>query len=356
MKTLLALFSSAKALAAASASAAAASSIQGPSLFMPDVVTATGRSTDSLYMIIMWIVLIIFVATEGLLLYSLIVFRDRPGHKAKFFHGSTAVEVILALVPAAILLYLTVASGSMWNSLKIKNTTDKDALHIQVMAEQFSWNFRYAGKDGVFGTGDDVVSMGELALPVDRTVVLHISSKDVIHSFFIPEARVKQDAVPGLLTKMWFKVDHIPVWNRETQKRELIEQADYNKEEVAISGYDFKSEPAKGGSFFGTDPKMLNLLDYSYARSDAQPFDVVKNGAFSKSSTEPKYIRHYYEIGCAQLCGTSHFAMRGQVRALTGPEFDRWLAAQSSDPGAGELKAKWNGIWDKYHPEFDRIF
>jgi cytochrome c oxidase subunit 2 len=346
MKTLLfALFSGAVARLSAAATA-------GPSLFMPDVVSPMGRATDSLYMIILWIVVAVFVITEGMLLYSLVVFRDRPGHKARFFHGSTSVEIILALVPSAILLYLTVVSGTMWNDLKIKKTTDKNALHIQVLGEQFSWNFRYTGPDGVFGTADDVTSLGEMAMPANRTVVLHFSSKDVIHSFFIPEARVKQDAVPGLLTKMWFKIDHLPVWDRQAQKRVLLEEDEYKAAEVAVSGYEFKSEPSKAKSFFGTDSKLINLLDYSYTRKDSAAFEVLKGGVVASTMTEPKYIRHYYEIGCAQLCGTSHFAMRGQVLVLTPLEFDRWLAANAAD---AELRLKWTDIWDKFHPEFDRI-
>ncbi|MES2201370.1 MAG: cytochrome c oxidase subunit II, partial [candidate division FCPU426 bacterium] len=327
---------------------------KGPSLYMPEVVSPMGRETDHLYMVILWIVIVIFVITEGMLVYSLFAFRDRPGHKARFFHGSTFIEVLLALFPSLILLYLTVASGSMWNDLKIKRTNDKGAVHIQVLAEQFSWNFRYPGADGVFGTADDVISVGEMALPADKTVVMHISAKDVIHSFFIPEARVKQDAVPGLLTKMWFRVDHMPVWDRATGKRVLLDTEAYNASEVALTGYEFKSEPKKGkGAFFqAADSKMIGLMDYSYARSENTPIWVVKNGAFSTVSAEPQYIRHHFEIGCAQLCGTLHYAMRGTVLALTGAEFDRWLAEQQADP---TLQAKWAEIWDKYHPEFNRI-
>ena len=66
---------------------------------------------------------------------------------------------------------------------------------------------------------------------------------------------------------------------------------------------------------------------------------------------EPQYVQHYYEIGCAQLCGTSHFAMRGTMKALPGPQFDAWLAAQQSDSFLAE---KWM-LWDKNHPEFNRL-
>ncbi len=322
------------------------------SLFEPEVVTETGRMTDHLYSVIMAIVIVMFVLTEGMLVLSIILFRDRPGHKARFFHGSTSVELVLAGIPTLILIYLTYASGVMWSDLKIHDTKDKDTLHVQVFCEQFAWNFRYAGADKAFGTADDVVSFNNLALPVNRTVTMHISAKDVIHSFFIPEARVKQDAVPGLLTKMWFKIDHLPVWDLKNQKRLVIEEKEYAAQEVAVAGYDFKSEvkKGKGKPFQMADSKMINLLDYSYVRN-SDPLAVVKGGQAVKASGEPALVRHHYEIGCAQLCGTSHFAMRGEVQVMTAAEFERWLAGTPAD---SELASKW-AIWDKFHPDFNRI-
>jgi cytochrome c oxidase subunit 2 len=230
---------------------------------------------------------------------------------------------------------------------------DTNALHIQVCAEQFAWNFRYAGPDGVFGTSDDVMSFNTLAIPANRPVIFHISSKDVIHSFFIPEARQKQDAVPGLLVKIWVTMDHFPVWDRLKNKRVLLDEKEYEASEVALSGYDFKNEVRKDKAFFfqQADNSKINLLNYFYSRN-TDPIQVLKNGVFSVSSTEPPYIRHHYEIGCAQLCGTSHYAMRGEVLVLTEAEFQRWLSSQAPDP---ELSAKWNGIWDKVHPEFNKV-
>ncbi len=97
-----------------------AADTHSPSVFLPDVVSVSGHQINDLYMVILAIVTVIFVITEGLLLYSLIAFRDRPGHKAQYFHGSTAVELVLAGVPVLILLYLTMVSSSLWNDLKLQ--------------------------------------------------------------------------------------------------------------------------------------------------------------------------------------------------------------------------------------------
>ena len=71
--------------------------------------------------------------------------------------------------------------------------------------EQFAWNVRYAGADGVLNTSDDITTINQLHLPVQQTVLFRIKSKDVIHSFFVPQFRMKQDAVPGLTSRLWVK-------------------------------------------------------------------------------------------------------------------------------------------------------
>ena len=74
---------------------------------------------------------------------------------------------------------------------------------MEVTAEQFAWNIRYAGPDGALNTPDDVLNINQLHLPAQRTVLIHLKSKDVIHSFFVPAFRYKQDAVPGLTGRFW---------------------------------------------------------------------------------------------------------------------------------------------------------
>ena len=80
----------------------------------------------------------------------------------------------------------------------------EDIVRIEVMAQQWMWSFRYPGSDGIFNTDDDVTTINDLRIPVDKKVVFQILSKDVIHSLYFPNARRKVDAIPGRLTRMWF--------------------------------------------------------------------------------------------------------------------------------------------------------
>lgn len=81
---------------------------------------------------------------------------------------------------------------------------DPEVIKVQVLAQQWAWNFRYAGKDGEFNTADDYVELNRLVVPVGKKVMIQMTSKDVIHSFYLPNARIKADAIPGRFAKLWF--------------------------------------------------------------------------------------------------------------------------------------------------------
>lgn len=81
---------------------------------------------------------------------------------------------------------------------------EADTIKVQVLAQQWAWNFRYAGKDGEFNTADDVVQLNNLVIPVGKKVMVQMTSKDVIHAFYLPNARIKADAIPGRYAKLWF--------------------------------------------------------------------------------------------------------------------------------------------------------
>ncbi|MGH7441314.1 MAG: cytochrome c oxidase subunit II [bacterium] len=316
--------------------------------WLPAVVSTRGREINSMYLHITAIVVAIFIITEGILLYCVIAFRARPGHKARYFHGSVIVELILAGIPALILLYITIVSARLWISVRMKQPED-NPVRIQVLAEQFDWNFRYPGPDAVFGTPDDIEVNGEMAVPVDRDVVFFMSSKDVIHSFFLPESRVKQDVVPGLLDRVWTKWQVIPVWDLATQQRVLLSDKDYEDAPVAVSGYVFKSKPHAKLWYQLSSSARLNFFSYYYERDPSAKLVVLEHD--KPVNVPPRYVLHYFEIACSQLCGPLHYAMRGTVRVLPEAQYEAWLKAQPKDD---YLASKWTGIWDRYHPDFDR--
>ncbi len=96
-------------------------------------------------------------------------------------------------------------SGKVWNHVKGRDSVPDGALAYHVRAQQFEWHFTHPGPDGQLDTGDDFSLRNQLHVPVNQPVWLRMAAEDVIHSFFVPAFRVKQDVVPGMTTQVWFE-------------------------------------------------------------------------------------------------------------------------------------------------------
>lgn len=170
-------------------------------IWLPEGVSTYAPTIDRLFYIILLITGAVFVLVQGTLLYCVVRYRRRHGRRATYTHGNTAVEIIWTLIPALILIGLAVYSQNVWSS--IRGTPPPHDLEVKITGEQFAWNIQYPGADGTFDTADDPTTLNQLHIPVHQTVLIHLASKDVIHSFFVPQFRVKQDAVPGLTGRLW---------------------------------------------------------------------------------------------------------------------------------------------------------
>ena len=215
---------------------------------------------------------VLFVGWAIFLIYTLVRFRQRRGHKATYkldhFKAPTYLEAGIAVFE---FFLLTAFATPIWFSVK-KDLPSKDhAVEIRVVAQQFAWNVHYPGKDGVFGKTDtklmdssnplgldpadpagkdDIATVNQLHIPVDTPILIHLTSKDVIHCFDLPVVRVKQDVIPGMSIPIWFE--------------------------------------AKGTGEF--------------------------------------------EIACAQLCGLGHYRMRGFFTSESEEKFKAWLLEQAPSP------------------------
>src|SRR5581483_5790964 len=184
----------------------------------PNINPDYGPRIDSLYSLIMWIVVIIFFLTEGALVLFIILYRHRPDRKAVYSHGSKVAEIIWSVIPALILIWLALYQQKTWSYIKEEFPDAREAMVVEAFPEQFAWNFRYPGAKGEFGEADDIMTINQLHVPLNKKILVKMTAKDVIHSFFVPFARVKQDAVPGMQSKVWFVVDKMGCWDLSTQK------------------------------------------------------------------------------------------------------------------------------------------
>jgi cytochrome c oxidase subunit 2 len=181
--------------------------------WLPDNVSTFGQLIDNTFYIILAITTTVFFLVETTLLVFLFKYRNRPGRKAAFIHGHHTLEIIWTIIPACILVWLAFYQRSSWAEIKQNFPAEKDAFVVETSGQQFEWHFKYAGLDKQFGTTDDIETINQLHVPVNMPVLLKIQSKDVIHSFFLPEFRLKQDAVPGLVIPAWFKATKTGVFD-----------------------------------------------------------------------------------------------------------------------------------------------
>jgi len=171
--------------------------------WLPEDVSTFGGEIDSLFYLIYYITAVTFILVTVLMVVFLIMYRQKEGRRATYTHGNTTLEIIWTIIPAAILIVLSFMSVSTW--AKVKRYAPDSDFELQVTAKQFNWEVVYPGADHQFGTPDDVKFDNDLHVPINKVVRVHLSSRDVIHSFFLPNLRLKQDAVPGRTILVWFE-------------------------------------------------------------------------------------------------------------------------------------------------------
>ncbi len=177
------------------------------------VVSKFGREIDSLYLIILYITGVVFIGTQVVLVWAMHRFVDerdaqgRPVRKADYFHGSQRLEVIWTIIPAAILVFIALYQMGTWAEIKFRSSAPKVPPLAEITGRQFQWVMRYPGPDGRLNTRDDLIVVNDLHFVKNKQALIYLKSSDVLHSFFLPQLRIKQDAVPGLTIPVWFDAD-----------------------------------------------------------------------------------------------------------------------------------------------------
>jgi len=173
--------------------------------WLPEDVSQDGHRIDSLFMFILWLTGIVFLATEFAMAWFMWRYDAKVNRDpVKFSHGSHNLEIIWTILPAATLLFIALHQMHAWAEAKIERPEGIPPT-VEVTGRQFEWRIRYPGKDGKLNTADDLLTVNDLHIPVDEDIIVVLKSEDVLHSFFLPNLRVKQDAVPGMKQLVWFK-------------------------------------------------------------------------------------------------------------------------------------------------------
>jgi len=180
--------------------------------------------TDQILNFIFWLTAAVFVLTQAVFIYYLVRYRRRPGVKAHYSHGNNTLEIIWTALPTIIFLGLAIWSNRVWGELTGR-PVPAEAVVVEITGYQFAFDIRYPGADGFLDDSDlakvslenrfgltrenpdltDDFTSTELVIPVGHPVHVILRSRDVIHSFYVPEFRLYQDTVPGrTIDWMWF--------------------------------------------------------------------------------------------------------------------------------------------------------
>ena len=189
-------------------------------------VTRVATEIDKLHMTMMWIILVIFVGVFGVMFYSIYAHRKSVGHKAEHFHENTTVEVIWTVIPFLVLIFMA------WPATKaVLNIRDTSSPDITIKATGYQWKWGY---DYLKGEGEGISFFSALAtpqeqitgtapknehyllevdnplvVPVDKKIRVLTTANDVIHSWWVPQFGVKQDAIPGFVRDTWFRAEKV---------------------------------------------------------------------------------------------------------------------------------------------------
>jgi len=280
-----------------------------------------GGVVDSMFNVTLFFTGIVFVITQILLFWYAYKYRSQEGKKARFISHNNTVELVWTVIPSIVLTFLVVKGLVAWNDIMPDLGPDEEYLEIEATGYQFAWDLRHPGPDGKLGAKDfrlidmatnslgvdwsddksidDILYSGSdvIKLPVDTTIRVRITSKDVLHNFYLPHFRVKMDAIPGLPTYFIFEPN---ITTKEYRQR-LREYPEWN------TPYD------------PTDPE-----------------------------SKTRWEEFNFELACAELCGKGHYSMRRIIEIVTQEEYKEWVASKSSfymdnvrgtdaDPRKGQL-------------------
>ncbi|PYR24551.1 MAG: hypothetical protein DMF98_15005 [Acidobacteria bacterium] len=195
-------------------------------LGMPIQASAHAAEIDQMTVLVHWLMAVLFVGWGVFFLFVIFRFRKGANPRASYTGAkgkiSKGIEVAIAVIEGILLVFYAIPA---WATRVTRFPSESEAVVVRVVGEQFAWNIHYPGPDGRFGrtdirkvtadnplgldrtdpnAKDDVTTINQLYLPENRPVLVHLSSKDVIHSFGLIEMRVKQDAIPGMTMPVWF--------------------------------------------------------------------------------------------------------------------------------------------------------
>ena len=276
---------------------------------MSDAASEHGPELDNLMMITMALIFFVQTITQALLHYFAFKYRGRQGQKALYFADSNKLEFIWSIIPAIVLAVLILYGLYAWTNIMFVDEKDeKDAIVIELYAQQFNWEARYSGGDGVLGKAnvryiegvnnlgldlsdpnaqDDFASK-ELHIPKGKKVHFKMRSQDVLHSAYMPYFRAQMNCVPGMVTEFAFEPTYTTAEYREL-------------------------------------PYMVAKVANINAIRTKKSAELVAKGETALDPYEFDFL-----LLCNKICGASHYNMQMKIVVDTPEDYAKWLKKQTT--------------------------
>jgi len=346
---------------------------------MPMNATAHGvlqsgiHETDNLIYLIHVLMFVLGIGWGVFLIYTLLRFRQSKNPNASYdgakSHLSSYLEIGVAVIEGILLIGISLPFWSeQLADADVKS--GKSPLVVRVLAEQFAWNFHYPGPDGKFGrvinpemvkgnksfyrdnpvgldlsdpnAKDDITTVNQLHLPINKPIIAQLMSKDVIHSFSLPVMRVKQDTIPGIQVPVYFEPSKASY--------DLVDITNFTIASNGNQNFTIAVGPEHIKDFYGREERSFYgilgraskvLFTGGKLGSRGQELIVksinLENGTFDVSSPKDlngskivKIVRPW-EVSCAQLCGIGHYRMRADMVVHPKEEFEKWMAKKIAE-------------------------
>ena len=346
---------------------------------MPMNATAHGvlksgvHETDNLIYLTHILMFVLGIGWGIFLIYTLLRFRQSKNPIASYAgvrsHLSSYLEIGVAVIEGVLLIGISLPFWSQ-QLVDANVKSDEDPLVVRVLAEQFAWNFHYPGPDGKFGriinpktvkgnksfyrdnpvgldlsdpnARDDITTVNQLHLPVNKPVIAQLMSKDVIHAFSLPVMRVKQDTIPGIQVPVYFEPNKSSYDLVNITDFTVTSKGDQNSV-ITVGSEHIKDFYGRGEKDFygilGRAAKVLFIGGILGPRGQALVVKNInlENGTFEVSSPKDlngskivKIVRPW-EVACAQLCGIGHYRMRADMVVHPEEEFEKWMAKKVAE-------------------------
>ena len=265
---------------------------------LPGAASEHGEKIDSLFAANIYLITFVFLVTNFFLFWFAYKYRGNSQNKAVYYPHNNKIEMLWTVVPAVALTFIIIFGLKYWNEITAENDS-KDKVVIELYAKQFDWTARFAGKDGKLGETDfrqisgsnsvgmdtsdvsgydDILVKNEIHIPVGKEIELHMRSRDVIHSAYLPHFRAQMNCVPGMVTFFRFK-------------------------------------PTKTTAEMRKDPYVVQLMA----------------GINKQRATENKEpVEFDYLLLCNKICGASHYNMQMNVVVDSEADYNAWMQKQKA--------------------------